>query len=686
MNNFSITGILTMSLLAAALNAGAQDQPKEKQKENRDSLWSISLENVTVTSNGLNSKIKNLSSTVNIVNSKQIKDLGIQSVGDAIRLIPGANYQDEDGRGLKPGIGLRGLDPSRNGYVLVLVDGKIPLGQSYGQLGAYYMLPIASIERIEVIKGASPVLYGAGSIGGVINLITKKGYGQPNVEGSVEVGSFKYLNASAAAFGDNGKLNYYVNYNRRQGDGFRTSRSAFGTNDVTFRVGTKLDNKDEFTFSGNIYTENAETPGGLSEQQYKDNYRQSVNPYDQFYANRYSASAVYKKNIDSLNTISLSVFANYFKRNWWYDTNRDQKSILGDLRDIFTGGTVLEYNRNNNLFNLKNSLIAGFKYLGDQTNSTKVLGSDPLQHVGKTTYSVTIPTNVLEGYIQDEIHFSDKLSFTPGLRYTSINYGQNDYLTAQKSATKTDVLVYSFGLLYKPVERFRIYSTVSKGYNPPVLYAALDPGTVANGNSLGAETSTNYEVGIRTTPATWMDISMSAYVLDFDHKLIEEGGKFSNADKALHRGLELEMNIFPAKGLRLYVTGALQKATFNSGPYKNNLLPYAPQQLVTVGAQYERNIKSGILGINVYNTFTGKQYNDALNTEQPSENGDNGAIPAYNLLNLSVNYKWSHWGISATVNNMLNEKYFTHRYDFWGGKFPGAPTTINIGLNYRLHP
>ncbi len=672
-------------LLILKLPSHAQTPSAHEKHSRQDSLWNTSLEEVTVTSNGINSKINNLATTVNVLSGKRIKELGIQSVGDAIRLIPGANYQDEDGRGLKPGIGLRGLDPARNGYVVVLVDGKIPLGQSYGQLGAYYMMPVASIERIEVIKGASPVLYGAGSIGGVINLITKKGYGRPNAEASIEAGSFNYLNANASAYGDNGKFNYYINYNRRQGNGFRKSRSAFNTNDLTFRIGSKFDNKDELTFSGNIYTEDAETPGGLSEQQYKDNYRQSVNPYDQFYAKRYSASAVYKKNIDSLNSVSISIFANLFKRDWWYDTKRDQKSILGDLRNIYTGGTVLEYNRNNKLFGLRNSLIAGFKYLSDQTDSWKMMGDNPVQHVGKTNFYVTIPTNVFEGYIQNEIHFSQKLSFTPGLRYTAINYGQNDFINAVKSSTRTDVLIYSFGLLYKAAERFRIYTTVSKGYNPPVLYAALDPGTIAGGNSLGAETSRNYEVGVRTNPFDWMDLSLSGYLLDFDHKLIEESGKYSNAGKALHRGVEFELNIFPVNHLRLYTNGAFQKATFNNGAFDGNLLPYAPQQLLSAGIQFGQPIGKGSFSIDLYGTYTGKQYNDAANTETPTPDGFNGAIPSYKLLNTAVNYKWHNWGISATVNNILNEKYFTHRYDFWGGKFPGAPTTVNIGLTYRVH-
>ncbi|SDF62906.1 TonB dependent receptor [Dyadobacter soli] len=99
----------------------------------------------------------------------------------------------------------------------------------------------------------------------------------------------------------------------------------------------------------------------------------------------------------------------------------------------------------------------------------------------------------------------------------------------------------------------------------------------------------------------------------------------------------------------------------------------------------ESQLRNGIVTVNIYDSFTSKQYNDALNTEAPTEDGNNGAIPSYNILNMSMNYRWKSWGIGATINNLLNAKYFTHRYDFWGGKFPGAPTTVNVKLSYRVH-
>ena len=112
------------------------------------------LKEVTVTSTGIKRQIKDFAGTVNVISASQIKELAIPAVGDAVRFMPGVNYIDEDGRGLCPGIGLRGMEPNRNSNTLVVIDGKIPIGQSYYDMGGYYMMPVGAIESVEVIKGA----------------------------------------------------------------------------------------------------------------------------------------------------------------------------------------------------------------------------------------------------------------------------------------------------------------------------------------------------------------------------------------------------------------------------------------------------------------------------------------------------------------------------------------------------
>ncbi|MCC7232422.1 MAG: TonB-dependent receptor plug domain-containing protein, partial [Bacteroidia bacterium] len=214
------------------------------------------LKEVSITSTGIKGEIKDIPGTVSIIDTKQIQESGAQNIGQIITRVPGTNYLDEDGRGLKPNIGLRGLDPLRNRNVLVLIDGKFPIGMTYyGDPASYYMTPVQSIDRIEIIKGASPVLYGGYSVGGVINMITKKGKYTPETKADLSYGSFNSLNLQLSTGGNNGKTNYLISGLHRMGDGFR-DRSRFSVNDFTINLGTQIDSTSEISLYLNGFNEN----------------------------------------------------------------------------------------------------------------------------------------------------------------------------------------------------------------------------------------------------------------------------------------------------------------------------------------------------------------------------------------------------------------------------------------------
>lgn len=252
----------------------------QNTKALKDSTKTSSIDEVTITSTGVKRNVKNFVGTVNIITNKQMNEMGFQSISDAARLIPGANYLDEDGKGLKPSIGLRGLDPNRSGNLLIVVDGKFPIGQSYSQLGAYYMMPMGPIETVEIIKGASPVLHGGGTIGGVMNLITKNGRRKSSTKIYSSYGSYQTQNSGIESSGDNGEFGYYAGYNRRNGEGFRTANSAFHTDDFTVQLRSQTNDKNEIKVYLNAFWERSETPGGLSQADFDENYRKTVNLHD----------------------------------------------------------------------------------------------------------------------------------------------------------------------------------------------------------------------------------------------------------------------------------------------------------------------------------------------------------------------------------------------------------------------
>ena len=97
------------------------------------------------------SSLKNLASSVNILTQEEIFESHVFNVNEALRKIPGVNARDEEGFGMRPNIGIRGMKPSRSTKTLLLEDG-IPLSYApYGDNASYYHPPIERFASIEVL-------------------------------------------------------------------------------------------------------------------------------------------------------------------------------------------------------------------------------------------------------------------------------------------------------------------------------------------------------------------------------------------------------------------------------------------------------------------------------------------------------------------------------------------------------
>lgn len=640
------------------------------------------LKVVSITSTGIKGEIKDIPGTVSVIDAKQIQESGAQNIGQIINRVPGVNYLDEDGRGLKPNIGLRGLDPLRNRNLLVLMDGKFPIGMTYyGDPASYYMTPVQSIDRIEVIKGASPVLYGGYSVGGVVNLITKKGKFTPETKADVSYGSFNSLNAQLSTSGNNGKVNYMISGLHRQGDSYR-DRGKFNVNDFTINLGTHLDSTSEISIYLNGFSEDSETPGGLTQAQYDSDPTQSQHTSDHFYSKRFSTALSYKKVYKKYHTFSTSVYGNYFVRDWWIAYKNPTN--YGYLRDIHAIGNVSDYNLTKNIFGMKNSLIVGVRVHSDRLDDLNIKGDDKESRTGTTTGNKVNTSFIYEGYIYDELSITKNLTIAPGVRYSNINYKRNDFVIKRKDEITAEAFVYSGGLIYKIKDHSRIYATVSKGFQPPTLNSALNPGNIDAGVDLKPETSMNYEAGFRTDPFSWLSLNASVYRMDFTNKVISESGINKNAGGSYHRGIEAEMELGQWKGISFFANGTLQKATFTTGADSGKFLPNAPQQMAALGIRYKFPFENQSLIINVFNNYVGKQYSDSKNTEEGSADGKLGAVPAYNVMNATINYSRKHWGVYVNVNNLLDEKYFTLRWASWNGIIPSPGRNFMVGAQFKF--
>ena len=152
-------GILLMAMLAVTARADAQETKR--------------VDPVVVTATTVPTPAEQLGVALNVITGEEFKTYHYSTVDDAFRSIPGVNVTQQGGYGKASTLSIRGANANQ---VLILVDGVRVSSPTLGQTDLSDISPDL-IDRIEVVRGGQSTLYGADAIGGVVNIITKKGTG-----------------------------------------------------------------------------------------------------------------------------------------------------------------------------------------------------------------------------------------------------------------------------------------------------------------------------------------------------------------------------------------------------------------------------------------------------------------------------------------------------------------------------
>jgi vitamin B12 transporter len=175
---------------------------------------------ITATKTGINKK--ETGSSITVISAEEIERSKKTKVVDMLKSIPGVSVSQSSPLGGLADLYMRG---TASNHVMVLIDGvKVNDPTSAGHGFDFAHLTTDNIEQIEIVRGSQSVLYGSDAIGGVINIITKKGEGKPKVEVLAEGGSFNTFRESAGVSGGEDWAYYSFNVSRTDSRGFsRTS-------------------------------------------------------------------------------------------------------------------------------------------------------------------------------------------------------------------------------------------------------------------------------------------------------------------------------------------------------------------------------------------------------------------------------------------------------------------------------
>ena len=222
---------------------------------------------------GFKNSLRSSTTSPFILKSEDIEGKGYTSVSEVLDSIPGVNIKE----GAHPAIDLRGQGFQKaKATVQLLVDG-IPANMldTSHQNVPINVVNIDEIERIEVIPGGGAVLYGSGTSGGVINIITKK-YKNKNIRGGIgyQISSFRNNKFDVSTGTSVGNFDFDVNYSNNRKYGYRDydfTNSDYFSGRINYNI-NKIDNI-AFKYSG--YRSKYTYPASLTETQMNKDRRQS---------------------------------------------------------------------------------------------------------------------------------------------------------------------------------------------------------------------------------------------------------------------------------------------------------------------------------------------------------------------------------------------------------------------------
>ena len=601
-------------------------------------------------------------------------------------------------------IGYRGLNPNRTQFTQVLKDG-IPIhAEQFGYPEAYYTPPLDTVDRIEFLHGGAALQYGP-QAGGALNYITHRPRtDQPfSLRTQHIVGSDDLYSTFTSADGTVGQLGYYLYYNHRQADGFRSVNSDYDLSSAAIKLLYSLDNGGKVIFRADTYDENHGEPGGLTVADFNAGSLKSSRELDRFSLDRDSVSLTYEIAPDPESFFTATA--------WWTDytrySERQRGGGFGILPSGLTSGTNGIEDQNFKTLGLdgryrfnwgkeaQHSFSTGLQLYHVDSPRTDSRGATSNASSSVIRRASEREVFYLPVFAENKFTFG-KFSITPGIRMENIRQEVREITNldkvnplsplAQKDETR-HLLLGGLGAEFQTDSASAIYANVSQSYRPQLFTEAvpLNNGQIVNGD-LEEGKSTEYEVGYRSRPLDWLAFDTSVFLLSFKDQIgsVNQGGltTFENVGDSVHKGIDVSANadllrLFTGseeKGkLDFYVNATYLNAEFIAGANDGKTPQYAPDTIFRTGLNYSFE---DTLKVSLGATFLSDHFADDNNTA-------NFEIPSYMVWDLTAEYKvMKNLRILTGINNVFDESYFSRvRPD---GIDPGNGRNYYVGASLEF--
>jgi len=588
------------------------------------------LEEIVVTATRQQRRAEDSLASVEVISREDIERAGHSSLVELLQATPGVQVTANGGPGSNSSVYIRGSEAR---HTLLLVDG-VRIGSASSGTATFEAIPLAMIERIEILRGPASALYGSEAIGGVVQIFTRRGQRGFQPEVSVGYGTDNTFKGAATLAGGVDRLRYSLSAGKERSDGYNSkrdpaywrsgSRTSYWADDDGYRsdmasgsLSIGFRERDELGF--NFTHVDTRTWYDASALSYYDSYLDKkastlgAHLRNQF-TQAWTSTLRVSQSEDKLTTRSSAAAPSRTQ------TLQDQLSWQNDV-DLPIGRLLLAY-----------------EHVETRLDSTTVYRENERR-----------VNSLLAGWTADiDVH------------HLQINLRHDD--NSQFGAKTTGLLAYGYDLS----SDWRLHGSVATAFNAPTfnqLYWPMTSPTSYYGNpDLKPEEALNRELGLR-----WSRGGHMVELTYFDNRV---KNLITNNPDPAQSGQQVNIGAARLKGAELGYTLAVGDFRLGAGA------SFLNAKDEDTGLRLSRRAaRSGFLRLSqTVDRFdwgfelngSGRRYDNSANTVE---------LHGYGIANAYAGYRLgSDWKLELRANNLLDKEYELAR----GYRTPGSSVFLSV--------
>jgi iron complex outermembrane recepter protein len=633
-----------------------------------------------------------------VVPRQVIEDRAVTNAADALETTSGVNPETYGGYAFIPRV--RGF----TSFDSVFVNG------SRRNVLTFDNPTTDNIERIEVLRGPSSVLFGQGSPGGIINFVTRRPLEDPYYNLTLQGGSFEQIRPSFDISGpltdDESLLYRFIGSYTREGSfvEFANSEIYFLAPSLEWRItpDTTLAADLEFIDSSissltcgipAVGDGVADIPRSRAICESGD-FGDAFGKYDlQRYSLNTRLEHQFSEDWSARNTLFFATStvrrASPSTSEFNESTGELQRVASADDSSFLTFSNNLDVVGNFSTGFVDHRLLLGFEYSRQNTFRNIFFGGEyPSINIFDPEYSDIRfqfdsfafttrreqPRTGYGFYLQDQISFTDNLILVLGGRYDIYEQETINRITD----TSSDQTFYNFsprvGLVYQPVEPLSLYGSFTQGFEP-------SSAILADGSDPDPQRSTQYEVGAKFE---FGDLAATLAYFDITKTNIPttdpDNSEFSVlTGEVRSRGVEFDISGEILPGWNVTTSYAYTDAVVSedNSPSEGNRFVFTPRHSAALWTTYE--IQEGVvegLGFGLGLFYVGEREADLANSF---------AVPSHFRTDASIFYRRDNWRAQVNFQNIFDVEYFVGTNEFRaGGVMPGPPFAVVGSISYTF--